>query len=236
MVSTVLFMVAVVAASAVEMVEAVTIVLAAALTRGWRSSIEGALVALLLLALLVVVFGSTLGRLDPAPLRVVIGGFLLMFGLQWLSKAVLRASGHKDKRDEQAIFNREVQELSRSSSTGKGLRDSVAFVISLKGVFLEGVEVIVIVISFGAPSERLGLAAAAALVTALVVGTIGFSLAKPLAKVPENAMKLGVANIAVGLNAADKEAHEKITNVPGSFEKSKDAIYATIMVSWPSTN
>ncbi|MSQ22241.1 MAG: hypothetical protein EXR53_02900 [Dehalococcoidia bacterium] len=128
-------------------------------------------------------------------MRVVIGSLLLMFGLKWLRKAILRAYGHKDKHDEQAIFDREVQDLSKSSSMGKGLRDSVGFVISLKGVFLEGVEVIVI--SFGAPSGRLGLAAAGALVTALVVGVIGFSLAKPLSKVPKNALKLGVANMLV---------------------------------------
>ncbi len=195
--STVLFMLAVVLASAVEMVEAVTIVLAAGMTRGWRSAIEGASVALLLLALLVVAFGSTLGNLDVAVLRTVIGGLLLVFGLQWLQKAILRASGHKDKHDEQAIFNREVQELSKSNPMAKGKRDSIAFAISLKGVFLEGVEVIVIVISFGASSGRLGLAALGASVTALVVGAIGFSLAKPLAKVPENAMKLGVANMLV---------------------------------------
>ncbi len=192
MLHTGLYLFAIILASAVEMVEAMTIVLASGITRGWRSTLEGAGVALVVLAALVGVFGPTLGRIDINILRLVIGTFLLIFGLQWLRKAILRASGYKSQRDEALIFQTETQLLSKGADAVKGRRDPIAFTVSFKGVFLEGMEVIVIVISFGASDGRLGLAALGAGIAALAVGGAGFALAKPLAAVPENTMKLAV--------------------------------------------
>lgn len=193
MLSTGLYLLAIILASAVEMVEAMTIVLASGLTRGWRSTLEGAAVALAALAATVAIFGPLLGRIDINVLRLVIGLFLLIFGLQWLRKAILRASGYKAQRDEALIYQTETQMLSKDAGAFKGKRDPVAFTISFKGVFLEGMEVIVIVISFGAPEHRIGLAALGAGIAVLAVGGAGFAIAKPLATVPENTMKLVVA-------------------------------------------
>jgi len=182
---------AVFVACAVEMVEALTIVLAAGLTRGWRSTLEGAAAAILVLAALVVVFGPALVHLVPIDaLRVVVGGLLLIFGLQWLRKSILRASGYKAVHDEDEIFRREVDELSAMPQASG--RDSVAFAVSFKGVFLEGMEVVVIVLTLGAPTHRLGLASAAAAAALVVVVAVGLVARHALSGVPENAMKMTV--------------------------------------------
>ena len=139
-------------ASAVEMVEALTIVLAVGVTRGWRSALEGVAVALVVLAALVVVVGPPLVHWVPlSVLRLVVGGLLLVFGLQWLRKAILRAAGLKAKHDEDAIFAEQVAELQEAPpATG---RDATAFTVAFKGVFLEGLEVVVIVITLGSTSH-----------------------------------------------------------------------------------
>ncbi len=183
-------------ASAVEMVEALTIVLAVGVTRGWRSALEGVAVALVTLAGLVVVFGPALVHYVPlSVLRLVVGGLLLVFGLQWLRKAILRAAGLKAKHDEDAIFAENVAELSEVPPASG--RDATAFVVAFKGVFLEGLEVVVIVITLGATSHRLGLAAAAAGAAALVVCIVGLIVHRQLSGVPENAMKMGVGLMLV---------------------------------------
>jgi uncharacterized membrane protein len=185
--------IAVMAASAVEMVEAMTIVLASGITRGWRSTLEGAGLALLTLAVLVAVFGPALVSFVPIEvLRLVVGLLLLIFGLQWLRKAILRAAGYKALHDEAAIFERELHELAEAPARGQAQRDGIAFTVSFKGVLLEGLEVVVIVISFGVSAGRLGLAALAAAAAALVVGVTGLILYRPLTRVPENLLKLGV--------------------------------------------
>jgi uncharacterized membrane protein len=183
-------------ASAVEMVEALTIVLAVGVTRGWRSALEGVGVALLALTGLVVAFGPALVHYVPlSVLRLVVGGLLLVFGLQWLRKAILRASGLKAKHDEDAIYAEQVAELADAPpATG---RDTTAFVVAFKGVFLEGLEVVVIVITLGTTSHRLGLAALAAGAAALVVGVVGLVVHRQLSGVPENAMKMGVGLMLV---------------------------------------
>ena len=178
-------------ACAVEMVEALTIVLAAGLTRGWRSTLEGAAAAVLVLGALVVIFGPALVHLVPlGTLRLVVGVLLLIFGLQWLRKAILRASGYAAMHDEEAIFRREVDELSAVPKTAG--RDGVAFTVSFKGVFLEGMEVVVIVLTLGAPTHRLGLATAAAAAAFVVVVLAGVAVRHALTDVPENAMKMTV--------------------------------------------
>lgn len=184
--------VAVFVASAVEAVEALTIVLASGVTRGWRSTLEGMGAALVILGALVAVFGPALARFVPLNvLRIVVGALLLVFGLQWLRKAVLRATGYKDVHDEDAIYRREVARLS-AVPKGAGGRDATAFVVSFKGVFLEGMEVVVIVITLGAPSARLGLASLGAGAAVLLVALVGLAVHRQLAEVPENAMKMTV--------------------------------------------
>lgn len=183
-------------ASAVEMVEALTIVLAVGVTRGWRSAFEGVAVAILALAGLVVVLGPALVHYVPlSALRLVVGTLLLVFGLQWLRKAILRAAGFKAKHDEDAIFAEHVAELEVAPPAAG--RDATAFTVAFKGVFLEGLEVVVIVITLGTTSHRLGLAALAAGAAALVVLVVGLIVHRQLSGVPENAMKMGVGLMLV---------------------------------------
>ena len=184
-------------ASAVEMVEALTIVVAVGVTRGWRSALEGAAVALTILVALVVAIGPALVHYVPlSALRIVVGSLLLVFGLQWLRKALLRATGLKAKHDEDAIFNEHVAELEVGARPASG-RDSTAFAVAFKGVFLEGLEVVVIVLTLGAADHRLGLAAAAAGAAVLVVAVVGAVVSRQLAGVPENAMKMAVGIMLV---------------------------------------
>lgn len=188
--------VAVFLASAVEMVEALTIVLAVGVTRGWRSALEGVAVALAALAALVVVVGPPLVRYVPlSTLRLVVGVLLLIFGLQWLRKAVLRSAGLKAKHDEDAIFARQVAELSDAPTAGP--RDATAFTVAFKGVFLEGLEVVVVVLTLGTSSHRLGVAALSAGVAVVLVAAIGLVVHRQLSGVPENAMKMGVGLMLV---------------------------------------
>ncbi len=197
MTGTILVGLAVFGASAVETVEALTILLASGFTRGWRSTIEGAAAALLCLAALVAAFGPALIHYVPlAVLRLVVGSLLLVLGLQWLRKAILRASGHKPKHDEDAIYQREVARLSGIPRSGHG-RDATGFVISFKGVFLEGMEVVMIVLTLGLSSGQLGPATLSALAAVVVVSAVGVVVARQLAGVPENAMKMGVGLMLV---------------------------------------
>jgi len=183
-------------ASAVEMVEALTIVLAVGVTRGWRSALEGAAAALAALGALVAAFGPALVHWVPlSVLRLIVGGLLLVFGLQWLRKAVLRAAGLKAKHDEDAIFAEQVAELSAGRPPSG--RDATAFAVAFKGVFLEGLEVVVIVLTLGTTSHRLGLATLAAVAAVSVVAVAGLVVHRQLSGVPENAMKMGVGLMLV---------------------------------------
>ncbi|HXZ83423.1 MAG TPA: hypothetical protein VED84_06745 [Acidimicrobiales bacterium] len=183
-------------ASAVEMVEALTIVLATGATRGWRSAIEGSAVGVGLLAVLVAAVGVPLVHYVPiATLRVVIGALLLVLGLSWLRKAILRASGHHAARDEGEIYAETVARL--RDLPGRDLsrhprRDALGFVVAFKGVLLEGMEVVLIVLSLGASAHRLGLAAAAAAAAVILVGSAGVLVARQLSAIPENVLKMAV--------------------------------------------
>jgi uncharacterized membrane protein len=190
-VSTLLLLLSTFAASAVEMVEALTIVLAVGVTRGWRATAWGGVIALVALATIVVILGPAINRIPLDALRVFVGALLLIFGLQWLRKAILRASGHKALHDEDAIFAREVAESEQAAVDEQGF-DWYAFTIAFKGVFLEGLEVAFIVVTFGAAQGRIGLAALGALTALIVVGTAGVIVHAPLTRVPENWLKLGV--------------------------------------------
>jgi len=199
--STIVLVLAVFAASLVEMVEALTIVVAAGVSRGWRSALEGAAAAALVLGVLVVAVGVPLIRYIPLDaLRVVVGALLLVLGLSWLRKAILRSSGHKAPHDEDLIYAETVAELSteaadesgRSAGPAPARRDSVGFAVAFKGVFLEGTEVVLIVISLGAAQHRLGLAALAAAAAIVVVAVVGLLVARQLSEVPENTIKTAV--------------------------------------------
>jgi uncharacterized membrane protein len=191
-------------ASAVESVEALTIIVAAGVSRGWRSALEGAATALGVLVVLVGALGPALVYLVPIDvLRAVVGTLLLVFGLQWLRKAVLRAVGLKAKHDEDAIFRKQVDALS-TNGDGDGdarparpQRDATGFVVAFKGTFLEGLEVAIIVLGLGGGDHQLGLASAAAGAAVLVIAGIGLVVARQLAGVPENAMKTAVGLMLV---------------------------------------
>jgi uncharacterized membrane protein len=181
-------------ACAVEAVEALTIVLAVGSTRSWRSALYGVGAGVVVLAVVVAVLGPAVGSIPIGALRVAVGGLLLIFGLQWLRKAVLRAAGLKALHDEEAIFAREA-ELARSAGTSGGRWASIdgyAFTIACKGVLLEGLEVVFIVLTFGTNQHDVGLAAAAAAVAVIVVVAAGVAVRAPLARVPENTMKFVV--------------------------------------------
>lgn len=177
-------------ACAVEAVEAFTIVLAVGVARHWRAALTGVGAATLVLAVLVAVLGPALTVLPIGVLRVVVGGLLLTFGLQWLRKAILRAAGAKAKHDEEAIFVTERAEA-EAVPVPAGF-DGYAFTISFKAVLLEGLEVAFIVLTFGANQHDVGLAAAAAAAAIAAVLGVGLALRAPLARVPENGMKFAV--------------------------------------------
>jgi uncharacterized membrane protein len=183
--------VSVFAACAVEAVEALTIVLAVGETRSWRSALTGVGVAVVVLAVVTAALGPALTALPIGVLRVVVGGLLLIFGLQWLRKAILRASGHKALHDEEAAFAAETAAAREAGTLATGL-DGYSFTIAFKGVLLEGLEVVFIVLTFGANQHRVGLAAAAAALAVLAVLVAGVAAHAPLARVPENTLKFGV--------------------------------------------
>jgi uncharacterized membrane protein len=179
-------------ASAVEMVEALTIVLAVGVSRGWRSALAGVGAATLALSAIVAALGSALTLVPIEPLRLVIGWLLLVFGLQWLRKAILRAAGFVPVHDEEAIYAAELEEASHAGLTRRAGLDWYSFTISFKGVFLEGMEVAFIVISFGSHRGGVAIAAAAAGAAIIVVGSLGVVVRTPLSRVPENTLKFAV--------------------------------------------
>ncbi len=189
----VLLVLAVFLACAVEAVEALTIVLAIGVSRGWRSAVQGVAAGLLALAVIVAALGPALSFVPLGALRLVVGGLLLIFGLGWLRKAILRASGFKASRDEDAIYARE---LAAARTAGRARRAAVddwyAFTLSFKGVLLEGLEVVFIVVTFGANQGSIPLAVLGAGIAVVVVTLVGIAVRGPLARVPENTLKFAV--------------------------------------------
>ena len=182
-------------ASAVEFVEALTIVLAAGISRGWRSALAGLGAATLTLALIVAALGPALTRIPINALRLVVGGVLLTFGLQWLRKAILRASGFKALHDEEAIFARELAEARAARGEVRAGLDWYGFTLAFKGVLLEGLEVAFIVITFGSTQGSVGLAALGAGAALVLVVVAGVLVRAPLSRVPENTMKFAVGTM-----------------------------------------
>ena len=192
--------IAVFLACAVEAVEAVTIVLAAGTGRkDWRSAGQGVVAALVVLGATVAVLGPALTAIPLQTLRLIVGGLLLVFGLQWLRKAILRASGYKSLHDEDAIFRTELDAALAAPAQPRGVvHDWYAFTLSFKGVLLEGLEVVFIALTFGSNQHNLPLAVLAAVCAVVIVAGAGLAVRAPLARVPENAMKFVVGILLTG--------------------------------------
>jgi uncharacterized membrane protein len=179
-------------ASGVEAVEALTIVLGVGIVRGWRSPLLGVLAATAVLGVTVAALGPALTLVPIETLRLIVGGLLLVFGLQWLRKAILRSSGYKAHHDEGESFREERERAAAAGGSGGETVDWYAFTVAFKGVLLEGLEVVFIVLTFGAAQGRIVLAAAAAAAALLVVVVTGVLVRRPLERVPENTIKYAV--------------------------------------------
>ncbi len=194
-------------ACTVEAVEAVTIVLAAGTSRNWRSASQGVIAALILLTALIFTLGPSIEKLPESILQLAVGGLLLVFGMQWLRKAILRASGFKALHDEEKIFREEVQAAEKAARVSHFVvTDWYAFMLSFKGVLLEGLEVAFIVVTFGviqkgSNPQAFSIALWAALSSVVLVTIAGFVIHKPLSRVPENSMKfiVGVLLTSFGI-------------------------------------
>jgi Ca2+/H+ antiporter, TMEM165/GDT1 family len=186
-------MLSVVLASTVEFVEALTIVLAMGVTRGWRSALAGVALALVVLTAVTAIAGYALAeRLPEALLQLIVGTLLLIFGLQWLRKAVLRAAGLKAHNDEEQTYREELEAGRGAGADRRFGLDWFGFVVAFKGVFLEGLEIVFIVITFGVAAGNVPAAAVAAAAAGVVVLGIGAAAHKPLAAVPQNTIKFAV--------------------------------------------
>jgi uncharacterized membrane protein len=179
-------------ASLVEAVEALTIVLAVGTVRGWRSAGLGAIAGLALLALIVAVLGPLLDRIPLHVLQLAIGVLLLLFGMRWLRKSILRSAGIVPLHDEAAAFTNETAELRKQARPSEARLDWVAALASFKAVLLEGLEVVFIVIALSAGGGLLIPASAGAIAACLLVALVGFVVHRPLARVPENTLKYAV--------------------------------------------
>jgi uncharacterized membrane protein len=182
-------------ASLVEFVEALTIILAVGITRGWRSALAGAAAATAVLALLVGIFGPALEKVPVTVLQLAIGVLILLFGLRWLRKAILRSAGVMKHHDEPAIFEKETQALrGHESGSHRGI-DKLGFMTSFNATFIEGVEVVFIVIAVGSAGRALLPAAGGAAAAGVLVVLLGVIVHRPLARVPENMLKFTVGLI-----------------------------------------
>jgi uncharacterized membrane protein len=194
-VTAVVLVLSVFAACAVEAVEALTVVLAAGVTRGWSSAVRGLVAGLLVLGVVVAALGPALTVVPLQALRLVVGGLLLVFGLQWVRKAVLRASGYKGLHDEAAIYERQVSAARSADGARRGgglVGDWYGFTLAFKATVLEGLEVAFIVLTFGANQGNIGLAVLGAIAAVLLVAAVGVAVRSPLSRVPENTLKFAV--------------------------------------------
>ena len=186
-------MVSVFLASAVEFVEALTIVLAMGMTRGWRSALAGVAAAIAALTVTAAAAGYAIARwLPESLLQLIVGTLLLIFGLQWLRKAVLRAAGLKAHNDEEETFRAELEAGRQAASERHVGLDWFGFVVSFKGVFLEGLEIVFIVITFGLNADDVPGAAVGAAVAGAIVLAVGVAAHQPLSRVPQNTIKFAV--------------------------------------------
>ncbi len=179
-------------ASMVEAVEALTIVLAIAMARGWRPAGFGALAGLVVLVITIVALGPLLHRVPLDVLQLAIGILLLLFGMRWLRKAILRAAGVIMLHDEASAFADKTAELREEEERRAPHLDLFAGFASFKAVLLEGLEVVFIVIAVGAGRGVLVPVSIAALAACILVAAIGLAVHRPLARVPENVLKFAV--------------------------------------------
>jgi Ca2+/H+ antiporter, TMEM165/GDT1 family len=179
-------------ASLVEVVEAFTIVLAVGTLRGWRSAVSGAVAALVVLCLIIALFGPLLGHVPLQGLRLVIGVLLLLFGMGWLRKAILRTAGIIPLHDESAVFASQARAMAGETTQARSNFDWAAGLTAFKAVLLEGLEVVFILIAVGAERGLSWPASLGALAACGLVLSIGLALRRPLAKVPENTLKFAV--------------------------------------------
>ena len=181
-------------ASLVEFVEALTIILAVGTVRGWRPAIQGTVAGVIFLTLLVLGFGPALQKIPITTLQLVVGVLLLLFGMRWLRKAILRSAGIIGLHDEEAIFKKQTKKLEEleGDKPKSQMVDWIAFATTFKAVVLEGLEVVFIVIATGAIGHMLIPASIGAAAAGVVVILLGLALHKPLSKVPENTLKFAV--------------------------------------------
>lgn len=179
--------------SLVELIEALTIVLAAGITRGWRSALLGALAAAIVLMVLIGVLGPAVESIELQGLQLGIGLLLLLFGMRWARKAILRSAGLVALHDEAAEFAREERMLRQRARTTGAALDWAGFGTSFQGVFVEGIEVVFIVIAVGGAAHNVAAAAAGAGTAAALVVALGLVVHRPLTRIPENTLKLLVA-------------------------------------------
>lgn len=185
-------------ASLVEFVEALTIVLAVGVVRGWRPALVGTAAGVMLLAVMTILLGPLLGQIRIESLQLAIGFLLLLFGMRWLRKAILRAAGMIPLHDEIAAFTLEVAQLRAAGPVATLMLDPVAVVTTFKAVVLEGTEVVFIVIAVGAAGNMLVPAGIGAAAAGVLVIALGIFLHRPLARVPENGFKFAVGIIISG--------------------------------------
>jgi uncharacterized membrane protein len=179
-------------ASLVEVVEAFTIVLAVSTVRGWRPAAAGTVAGLAALGLIILIFGPAIDRVPLRPLQVAVGILLLLFGLRWLRKAVLRAAGLIALHDESRAYQKETAELAEEIQRRESRADWLAGLTAFKGVMVEGLEVVFIVLAVGAGRGLVVPASLGALAACMLVLVAGILIHRPLARVPENALKFGV--------------------------------------------
>ncbi len=179
-------------ASLVEFVEALTVVLAVGSVRGWRSTLAGSLCAVLILLAIVAILGAALTRIPLDAIQLAVGTLLLLFGMRWLRKAILRSAGIIPLHDEQATYAKETEALRRLVGAAPGW-DRIAFAASFQITMLEGTEVVFIVIAIGAGGAGLLVPASlGALAALLLVIALGLLVHRPLASIPENTLKFAV--------------------------------------------
>ena len=185
-------------ASAVEFVEALTVVLAVGVTRQWRATILGAGAAIVVLVALIAILGVTIATLVPIELlRLIVGAVLIVFGLQWLTKAILRSAGARASRDEVANYGRQLAALTKEPPVPATGVDWISFTVAFKGVLLEGLEVAFIVVTFGAAGGQLAPALIAAGLAGIGVLSVGAAVRRPISRLPENQLKFGVGLMLV---------------------------------------
>ena len=190
-------------ASFVEFVEALTVILAVGSIRGWRSALSGTSLALVILLGIVAALGPTLAHIPIGFIQIIVGALLLLFGLRWLRKAILRAAGVIPLHDEKAAFAKESARLralgDQGLPTGGTRLDAMAFATSFQITMLEGMEVVFIVIAIGAGGTGLLIPASlGALAALVVVATLGIAIHRPLANIPENTLKFAVGVLLSG--------------------------------------